>query len=43
MVVYNETLKEAQRQSKQTGCSTVLFWIENTIDLDDVSEMPDPN
>jgi ADP-ribosylglycohydrolase len=41
--VYNETLKEAQRQSKLTGCSTVLFWIENTIGLDDVSEMPDPN
>ena len=29
--------------AKLTGYSTIRFWMENEIDIDDVEEMPDPD
>lgn len=36
-------MKESQRLSRVSGCSTVQFWLEQCVDIDDLTEMPEPN
>jgi hypothetical protein len=36
-------LRESDRRARKTGFSTVKYWIENDVDVDDLEEMPKPN
>lgn len=38
--IYDMTLHEADRIAMKTGMSTVKYWMENTIDIDEIDEMP---
>ena len=37
------TLVEANRRARVSGVSTVKYWLENDIDMDDIEEMPKPH
>jgi len=38
--VYEKLKEEADRMARITGLSTVKYWLENDIDVDDTEEMP---
>ena len=40
---YIKLRDEADRRAKISGLSTIKYWIENDIDIDDVNEMPKPH
>ena len=40
---YELMREESERRARLSGCSTIKHWIENDIDVNDVSEMPIPH
>ncbi len=37
------TKEESDRRARKTGLSTIKFWIENDIEVEDLEEMPKPH
>lgn len=40
---YEKIQEEASRRARVSGVSTVMYWIENDVDVNDIDEMPKPN
>ena len=40
---YDKLKVEADRRAKVSGLSTIKYWIENDIDVDNIAEMPIPH
>jgi hypothetical protein len=40
---YEKIQEEANRRARVSGFSTIKYWIENDVDVNDIDEMPKPN